>query len=203
MKIITWLSFVLLICVGCATSKTIPSQWKSEEFKEQQFNRMLVFANTPDRILQDEIEDKMAIILVSEGMTPVKMHDLFPDIEYKENRSQEEIAAFVLKCKKEGVDKVLLASQKEMIVDTVIAKSLHNYMNSLEPLGLNSKNKDELEYDEKEIITYIIEAAIYDIAVTSEDKPIATTTLKATNPKSLEKIKTKFLKSIKKLFQSR
>ena len=145
----------------------------------------------------------MAMVLVAEGIAPLKMHDLFPEIEYKENHTQEEIKQFVLECKKKGIDKVLLASQKSMTIDTVYAKSLHNYMNTLEPLKLNSRNKEALEYEKKEVTTYTLEAAVYDIATTSEDKPIAAATLKATNPKSLEKLEAIFLKSIEKLFKSR
>ena len=76
-------------------------------------------------------------------------------------------------------------------------------MNSLEPLKLNSRNEDDLVYEKKEITTYTLEAAVYDIAVTSEDKPIATTILKAINPKSFEKLENTFLNAIKKLFNSR
>ena len=203
MKSIIWLSLALLICTGCSTSKTIPSQWMSNEFKKQQFDRMLVFANTEDMELQNRFEDKMALLLAAEGIAPLKMHELFPEIEHKEDHTQEDINAFVLQCKNKGIDKVLLASQKEMIVDTVLAKSLHNYMNSLEPLKLNSRNEDDLVYEKKEITTYTLEAAVYDIAVTSEDKPIAATILKAINPKSFEKLENTFLNAIKKLFKSR
>lgn len=203
MKNIIWLSLALLVFAGCSTSKAIPSQWASKEFKEQKLDRMLVFASTEDKSLQIDFENEVAMVLIAEGITPLKMHKIFPEVEYKENHSQEEIEQFVLRCKSKGIDKVLLASQKSMTVDTVLVKSLHNYMNSLEPLKLKSKNESDLEYDEKELTTYTLEAAVYDIAVTAEDKPIATTTLKATNPKSLENIKGNFLNAIKKLFKNR
>ena len=80
MKSIIWLSLALLICTGCSTSKTIPSQWMSNEFKKQQFDRMLVFANTEDRELQNRFEDKMALLLAAEGIAPLKMHELFPEV---------------------------------------------------------------------------------------------------------------------------
>jgi hypothetical protein len=203
MKNIIWLLITLLVFAGCSTSKTIPSQWVSKDFKEKEFNRMLVFASTEDKGLQIDFENEVAKVLVAYGINPLKMHEIFPKIEYKENHSQEEIKQFVLQCKNKGIDKVLFASQKSMTVDTILAKSLHNYMNSLEPLKLNSKSESDLEYEKEEIHTYILEAAVYDITVTAEDKPIATTTLKATNPKSREKLKGQFLNSIEQLFESR
>ncbi|RDK89020.1 hypothetical protein [Marinirhabdus gelatinilytica] len=203
MKNTIWLLVLLLISTACSTSKTIPSQWMSNEFKETPFDRMLVFANTEDKVLQDRFEDKMATVLVSEGITPVKMHELFPEVEYKEDYSQEEIDNFVQRCTAKDIDKVLVASQKSMTVDTVLAKNLRNYFNSLEPLSLSHKKDEDLVYDKKELTTYTIEAAVYDIAVTTEDKPIATTTLKVTDPKSNERIENRFLKEIEKLFKNR
>ncbi|QIE59110.1 hypothetical protein G5B37_05920 [Rasiella rasia] len=203
MKIPSYLLLIFFVCISCSTTKTIPSQYISQEFRELQLDRMLVFANTEDTALQNRFEDKMAVVLRENGITPFKMHEVFPDIEYKESHSQEEIKDFILQCKKKDIDKVLFASQKSMTVDTVLTKSLHNYMNSLEPLRLHSDTEENLEYDKTQITTYTIEAAVYDIAVSSEDKPIATATLKATNPKSFDKLENKFLNAIKKLFKSR
>ncbi|WP_432411740.1 hypothetical protein [Rasiella sp. SM2506] len=201
MKTTIWLLLVLFIFTSCSTSKVIPSQWVSENFQNQKFDSILVYASTEDRTLQKEFEDMMAIALVKEGITPLKMHEVFPEIAYKDNHSQEEINQFVLECKGKNINKVLLASQKSISVDTMVAKSLRNYMNSLEPLKLGSTSVDNLEYDKKELTTYTLEAVVYDIAVTSEDKPIASTTLKATNPKSPKRLKKKFLNSIVSLFK--
>jgi hypothetical protein len=203
MKTTIWLLLVLLIGAGCSTSKEIPSQWVSEDFKNLKIERMLVYASTEDTNLQKEFEDKMVKALAKEGITLLKMHDLFPEIKYTANHSQEEINEFVLQCNENNIDKVLLASQKSITVDTVVAKSLHNYFNSLEPLKMGNSGEDALEYDKKELITYTLEAAIYDIATSAEDKPIATTTLKATDPRSPNTLKKRFLNAIVMLFKSR
>ncbi|MDN3493787.1 hypothetical protein [Winogradskyella bathintestinalis] len=205
MKITTLFFLILLICTSCASTKIEPSQWQSKAFKAHNFNRLLVYASTDDKALQVRFEEKLAKLFSEQGIVPLKMNELFPEIEYQENHSQEEINEFVIRCKEKNIDKVLLASQKSIEIDTVRAKTLHNYMNSLEPLKMTSgsKNEEELQYDEKEIITYTIEAAVYDIAKSSEDKPIASTTLKATNPKSYNVLENKLLKAIKKLFKSR
>ncbi len=203
MKTTTLLLLAFIICTSCSTSKTVPSQWQSEAFKTQKIDRILVFASTKDRALQEDFEDKVSMVLISEGISTLKMHELFPEIEHKESRSQEEIKQFILECKKQNIDKVLIASQKSLSIDTVYAKSLHNYFNTLEPLKLNGKSDDELEYKTEKLTTYTIEAAVYDIAVSSEDKPIAATTLKATDPKSLNKLEAELLVAIKKLFRDR
>ncbi|GEQ87007.1 hypothetical protein ULMS_25150 [Patiriisocius marinistellae] len=189
--------------MGCSTSKTIPSQWVSADFKNQKIDRLLVYANTEDTNLQVEFENKVALSLTKQGLSPLKMHVIFPEISYKENRTQEEINQFALECKNKNINKVLLASRKSMIVDTVNTKSLHNYFNTLEPLKLGKTDVNSLVYDKKEIITYTLEAAVYDIGTTSEDKPIATSTLKAINPKSLDKLKEEFLDAIVLLFKNK
>ncbi|WP_432410859.1 hypothetical protein [Rasiella sp. SM2506] len=130
------------------------------------------------------------------------MHEIFPLVKYKKELTNKEIDKFVLECKEKNIDRILFASQKSTSVDTIRTKSLHNYMNSLEPLKLDSNRDDNLEYDTKEIMTYIIEAAVYDIGTTTQDKPIATTTLTASNPNSVDVIKKHFLKAVVKLFDT-
>ena len=193
----------LLICVSCSTSKTIPTQWMSDDFKTQEIERLLIFANTEDSALQVEFENKVAQELEKQGLSIFKMHTIFPEIEYKENRSQEEINEFIVACKNKNIDKVLLASRKSKIVDTIRTNSLHNYFNTLEPLKLGKADLDNLVYDKEQRTTYTLEAAVYDIAATTEDKPIAITTLEATNPKSLEILKDDFLNTIVKLFKDK
>lgn len=203
MKISTLLFLISFICIGCSASKTIPTQWISDGFASQKIDRLLVFANTEDTDLQVEFENRMALALEKEGIITYKMHSIFPDIAYKEDRSQEEINQFVLECKNKNIDKVLLASRKSLIIDTIRANSLHNYFNTLEPLKLGKADTDNLVYDKKEVTTYTLEAALYDLSVTSEDKPIAVTTLKATDPKSLERLKGDFLTAIMTLFENK
>lgn len=204
MKITTYILLLFLIFTGCSSSKIEKSNWQSEEFKTQKIDRILVYASTEDKALQIRFENKMANLFAEKGITPLKMNELFPEIEHKENHTQEEINQFVLECKEKNIEKVLLASRKSMEIDTILAKTLHNYMNTLEPLRMTSKsqNEEDLTFDKKEIITYTLEAAVYDIKKTSEDKPIASTTLKATNPKSVDVLEGKLLNAIKKLFKS-
>lgn len=199
----TFLLILAILTLSCSSSKITTSQWVSNEFKNQDIDRILIFANTEDSDLQKEFENRTAALLSKEGISPVTMHELFPTIEYKEVRSQEEINQFVSECKDKNIDKILFASQKSVIVDTVKTKSLHNYMNSLEPLKIGYTPKEKLEYKTKEITTYIIEAAVYDIDATTVNKPIATTTLKATNPKSTTVLKERLLKAIVTLFESK
>jgi hypothetical protein len=70
-------------------------------------------------------------------------------------------------------------------------------------LKMGGRSEDVLEYDKKELTTYTLEAAVYDIVKSAEDKPIATTTLKATNPRSPKTLKKRFLNAIVMLFKSR
>ncbi|WP_298351073.1 hypothetical protein [uncultured Dokdonia sp.] len=203
MKIAIRYVLVLLFLSSCTSSKLIPSQYVSDAFKEASLDRILIFGNTEDKELQNRFENKMAVIMQAEGIVPYKMHEVFPDVVYKEERTQTEIEQFIVNCKSKNIDKILFASRKSITVDTVLSKSLHNYMNSLEPLRMGSSSSQDLSYDKKEVVTYIIEAAVYDIATTSEDKPIATTTLKAVAPKSLDDLENKFIKAIEKLFKSR
>ena len=204
MKNSYWLLLPLIfIFMGCSTSKEINSQWQSEDFKSQKFDRLIVYANTEDTNLQKEIEDKIAIALSKESIRSLGMHVLFPEFKYEENHSQEEIDEFLLKLKKKNINKVLLVSRKSVSIDTVVAKSFRNYLNSLEPLSFRSNSKDELIYDEKELTIYTLEAVVYDFEASSERKPIATTTLKSTNPKSIELLKNSFIKAIVKLFKNR
>lgn len=203
MKTPVSLLFVFLIFTGCSLSKMIPSQWVSEDFKNQKFDRMLVFANTQDTNLQIEFENKMAVALAKNGIVSLTMHSIFPEIEYKEDYSQEAIDQFILNCNKRNIDKVLVASQKSVSVDTLVARTLHNYFNSLESLKLGSTDGERLVYDKKEMTTCTLEATVYDIDMASKDTPIATTTLKVINPKSLEKLKEHFLIAITQLFENR
>ncbi|GAK90596.1 hypothetical protein JCM19297_1912 [Nonlabens ulvanivorans] len=76
-------------------------------------------------------------------------------------------------------------------------------MNSLQPLNIDGPDQKNIEYDTEEVTTYIIEAAVYDINKTKEDKPIATTTVTASNVKSLDQIKERLLKEIKILFKNK
>jgi len=202
MKTLTWTLLLLIVVSGCSSSKIIPTQWASSDFNAEQINTLLVYANTEDKALQVDFENMVATALTNKGVTMYKMHDEFPDIEYKENPSQEEIKEFVADCKAKGIYNVLLASQKAVKVDTVRKHTLHNYMNSLQPLKLGHTGSENLEYDKKELTSYTIEAAVYDIAKTAEDKPIATTTLVAKNPKSKDKVKEQFLEAIIALFES-
>lgn len=203
MKKITSFLLTTFLLLSCSTSQITSSQWLSESFKNETIDRLLIFVNSEDSALQSEIENRTAAMLLKNGIESLKMHELFPEIEYKETRSQEEINVFVEECKAKNIDKILFASQKSVRVDTLIAKSLHNYMNSLEPLKLNPVSEEDTQYDVKEITTYTIEAAVYDIGMTTEDKPIATTTIKATDPKSIEILKDRFLTAVEKLFASK
>ncbi|PQJ22369.1 hypothetical protein BST94_02005 [Nonlabens xylanidelens] len=191
---------ILILCASCSTSKMTTASWKSDGFDNQTIDKILVYANTDDQKLQKEFEDQTAQILIKEGIFTYKMHDIFPDIVYKEVRTQEEIAAFVEDCKEKQISKILFATKKSQTVDTVMSKSLHNYMNGLHTLSLERYNEDEPEYDTKQVTTYVIEAAVYDINEPSQNAPIATTSVTATDPKSLDKIKDQLLKSIKQLF---
>ncbi len=87
------------------------------------------------------------------GISPIKIHEIFPLVKYKKELTNKEIDKFVLECKEKNIDRILFASQKFTSADTVRAKSLHNYMNSLESLKLDSNRDDNLEYDTKEIMT--------------------------------------------------
>ncbi|GER59521.1 hypothetical protein ULMA_16290 [Patiriisocius marinus] len=202
MNKITLLLLIAIVTTSCSSSKMTSSQWLSDDFKNQKIDRILVFANTEDSKLQKDFENEASLVLMQRGISALKMHNLFPNLEYKKTHSQDEIKQFVLECKHRNIDKVLFASQKSVSVDTVLKKSLHNYMNSLEPLKLGPIDEENLTYDTKEVITYTIQAAVYDIAVTTEDKPIATTTVKASNPKSKTELKARFLKAISKLFKN-
>ncbi|MBF4983474.1 hypothetical protein FNJ87_03700 [Nonlabens mediterrranea] len=75
-------------------------------------------------------------------------------------------------------------------------------MNSLQPLIIDGPDQSDVELETEEITTYIVEAAVYDINKTTEDKPIATTTVTASNVESLDQIKDRLLKEIKKLFKN-
>ena len=200
MKNFTFIIGIMILCASCSSSKITTKQWKSDGFDNQTIDKILVFANTEDATLQQEFEDETAQILTQEGILTYKMHEIFPDVVYKEVRTQEEIAAFVEDCKEKQISKILFATKKSQTVDTVMSKSLHNYMNGLHTLSLERYNEEEPEYDTKQVTTYVIEAAIYDINEPSQDAPIATTRVTATDPKSLDKIKDQLLKSIKQLF---
>lgn len=200
MKNFTFIIGIMILCASCSSSKITTKQWKSDGFNNQTIDKILVFANTEDATLQQEFEDETAQILTQEGILTYKMHEIFPDVVYKEVRTQEEIAAFVEDCKEKQISKILFATKKSQTVDTVMSKSLHNYMNGLHTLSLERYNEEEPEYDTKQVTTYVIEAAIYDINEPSQDAPIATTSVTATDPKSLDKIKDQLLKSIKQLF---
>lgn len=200
MKNFTFIIGIMILCASCSSSKITTKQWKSDGFDNQTIDKILVFANTEDATLQQEFEDETAQILTQEGILTYKMHEIFPDVVYKEVRTQEEIAAFVEDCKEKQISKILFATKKSQTVDTVMSKSLHNYMNGLHTLSLERYNEEEPEYDTKQVTTYVIEAAIYDINEPSQDAPIATTSVTATDPKSLDKIKDQLLKSIKQLF---
>ena len=200
MKNFTFIIGIMILCASCSSSKITTKQWKSDGFNNQTIDKILVFANTEDATLQQEFEDETAQILTQEGILTYKMHEIFPDVVYKEVRTQEEIAAFVEDCKEKQISKILFATKKSQTVDTVMSKSLHNYMNGLHTLSLERYNDEEPEYDTKQVTTYVIEAAIYDINEPSQDAPIATTSVTATDPKSLDKIKDQLLKSIKQLF---
>ena len=91
MKTLTWTLLLLIVVSGCSSSKIIPTQWASSDFNAEQINTLLVYANTEDKALQVDFENMVATALTNKGVTMFKMHDEFPDIEYKENPSQEEI----------------------------------------------------------------------------------------------------------------
>jgi len=201
MKKFTLLAYILVVVTSCSTSKIESSQWLSEDFKPQSVQRMLIFANTEDTSLQNDFENKTSAVLTNQGIETVTMHELFPQVEYQPTRSPEEINAFIIDCKNKNIDKILFASQKSITVDTVVTKSLHNYMNSLKPLELGKTTSNEkIEYDTKKVTTYTIEVAVYNISTSINHQPIAKTQVKATNPKSVEKLKDYIINDISKLF---
>lgn len=201
MKKITLLIYIIVLVSSCSTSKIESNSWVSEDFKPKSVERMLIFANTEDTSLQSDFENKTSEVLSKKGITTVTMHELFPQVKYQEERSPEEINAFIVECKNKNIDKILFASQKSITVDTVLTKSLHNYMNSLKPLELGKTTSNEkVEYDTKKITTYTIEVAIYNINTTINHQPIAKTEVKATNPKSVKKLKEYIISDISKLF---
>ncbi len=201
MKIASSLILTLLIVVSCSSSKTTPSQWISDDFKVENIERLLIYANTDDISLQAEFEETLAQALEKEGIATLKMNTAFPHIKYDENHTNEEINQFVLECKAKNIDKVLLASRTSLVIDTIRTKSLQNYMNSLQPISFRKSDGETLVYDTKEVTTHMLEAAVYDIERTnSKDEPVATVALKVINPKSIETLKSDFLKTIMNLF---
>ncbi|MEO9501087.1 hypothetical protein [Nonlabens ulvanivorans] len=200
MKKITFIIGIIILCVACSSSKMTTSKWLADDFNNQPTDKVLIYASTPDIVLQKEFENETAQVLSDLDITTFKMHDTFPDVMYKEERTQEEIAAFLKDCKEKQINKILFASKKSQTVDTVMSKSLHNYMNDLHALSIEGYD-DDLEYETDQVTTYVIEAAVYDINKTSKDAPVATTSITAMNPKSLDDIKTRLLKSIKQIFK--
>ncbi|GAL75700.1 hypothetical protein JCM19275_1583 [Nonlabens ulvanivorans] len=200
MKKITFIIGIIILCVACSSSKMTTSKWLADDFNNQPTDKVLIYASTPDIILQKEFENETAQVLSDLDITIFKMHDTFPDVMYKEERTQEEIAVFLKDCKEKQINKILFASKKSQTVDTVMSKSLHNYMNDLHALSIEGYD-DDLEYETDQVTTYVIEAAVYDINKTSKDAPVATTSITAMNPKSLDDIKTRLLKSIKQIFK--
>ncbi|WP_405351836.1 hypothetical protein [Nonlabens sp. Asnod3-H03] len=200
MKKITFIIGIIILCVACSSSKMTTSKWLADDFNNQPTDKVLIYASTPDIVLQKEFENETAQVLSDLDITTFKMHDTFPDVTYKEERTQEEIAAFLKHCKEKQINKILFASKKSQTVDTVMSKSLHNYMNDLHALSIEGYD-DDLEYETDQVTTYVIEAAVYDINKTSKDAPVATTSITAMNPKSLDHIKTRLLKSIKQIFK--
>ncbi|GAK77796.1 hypothetical protein JCM19296_3405 [Nonlabens ulvanivorans] len=200
MKKITFIIGIIILCVACSSSKMTTSKWLADDFNNQPTDKVLIYASTPDIVLQKEFENETAQVLSDLDITIFKMHDTFPDVMYKEERTQEEIAVFLKDCKEKQINKILFASKKSQTVDTVMSKSLHNYMNDLHALSIEGYD-DDLEYETDQVTTYVIEAAVYDINKTSKDAPVATTSITAMNPKSLDDIKTRLLKSIKQIFK--
>ncbi|PQJ32871.1 hypothetical protein BST92_13495 [Nonlabens arenilitoris] len=200
MKKITFIIGIIILCAACSSTKMTTSKWLSADFNNQSTDKVLIYASTPDIVLQKEFENETAQVLSDLDITTFKMHDTFPDVIYKEERTQEEITAFLKDCKEKQINKILFASKKSQTVDTVMSKSLHNYMNDLQALSIEGY-QDDLVYETDQVTTYVIEAAVYDINKLEKDAPIATTSITAMNPKSLDDIKTRLLKSIKKIFK--
>ncbi|WOI23756.1 hypothetical protein [Nonlabens ulvanivorans] len=203
MKKITLFVTIIILSISCSSSNITASQWMSDDFKNESIDIMLIYANTEDQDLQKDFENETADMLTQKGITSYKMHEVFPDVTYKEVRTQQEINTFIKDCQEKNISKILFASQKSVSIDTVATKSLHNYMNSLQPLNIDGPDQKNIEYDTEEVTTYIIEAAVYDIDKTKEDKPIATTTVTASNVKSLDQIKERLLKEITILFKNK
>ncbi|MBF4984142.1 hypothetical protein FNJ87_07320 [Nonlabens mediterrranea] len=193
---------IIFIMVSCSSSKITATNWVSDDFKNEPIDKILIFANTEDRDLQMAFEKETAAYLTQQGITSLQTHVTFPDLTYKEVITQEEINSFINDCQEKNISKILFANKKSISVDTVAVKSLNNYMNSLQPLIIDGPDQSDVELETEEITTYIVEAAVYDINKTTEDKPIATTTVTASNVESLDQIKDRLLKEIKKLFKN-
>ena len=204
MRWVIFFAFIGCFITSCSLTKIDSSNWMDSAYVPGTQTRMLVIANTDDKQLQQEYENRMALQLKNKGIIPLKMHKLLPQIPYKEERTDEEVEQIVTLFKEKGIRTVLLASQKSVETKEVASRlSFKNYMNSIEPLRTDGVVNKNLSYDMVEQTTYTVEAVVYDLAKSQGNRAVASTTVVAVNPDSKEKVVRRFFKEIELLFGKR
>ena len=201
MRTIILLLLVVVLVVGCSTTKMDSENWTADTYIPTAQTRILVIANTDAIDLQREFENKMARALAKKGFKSLKMNELLPQIPYKQERSDEEIEQIVQLFKGKGIRTVVLASQKSVETKTVASKSsFKNYLNSIQPLKMEGTRESNLEYDMEDLVTYTLEAVVYQLSLPQGERAVASTTITAVNPNSEEEVQKRFLKEIEILF---
>ena len=205
----------LVLFIGCGSIK-LSNSWKSKDFQNITSKKIVVIAKSPDVEIRKSYEAVITKKLNDLGISAVESYKHFPNLEEKEERTQEEINQILGSFSKEGIEGIILTSLKNTIYQNNTSDSekldvptayqrksfftFKNYADLRELPGL-----DDLDFDdpvtEMESITYILEALIYDITLEKNEQLVGVNIIEITNPGSGRGVLNKFSKVLSTQFK--
>lgn len=109
------LSFLVIALTfsSCGTSVKVADQWKNENFKELKNEKILVIHHTPNAVNEKRLELDLVNAFDEIGIEAVGMHQAFPEMKYKEKRTEEEIQELISKVKAAGYNGVVVTMLRD------------------------------------------------------------------------------------------
>lgn len=198
--------FLLSVLLTSCSGIKLTDSWKSDNFKVEDSETILVAANSPNIDVQKFYEFAMVQRLRAKGFKAVALHQKFPDMMYrKEERSDAEKLEIVTRFKEANISKLLITSLKDQfttakVIEPTSIVSADNFKNKYSfVLGaeditklpdLQKLDNTELDSEIKVIrsTTYVLEAFTYDLSLPRETQLIYASLVTIVDPKSSNQV---------------
>ncbi len=205
----------LLLLFGCGSTK-LSNSWKSKSFQNITTKKIVVAAKHSDIEVRKSYETAIIKKLNDLGVNAIEAYKNFPDLEEKEERTQEEINQILETFSKKGIEGIIVTSLKNTItqnnvsdterldIPTAYQKKRFFTFNDYDDLRA-LPSLDILDFDDPttklESTTYILEALVYDITLEKNEQLIGVNIIEVIDPGSGKSMLNKFSKILTEQFK--
>ncbi len=209
-------TLISIILWSCSAIKLIDS-WKSEDFLTVKSKKILVVAKSPNPAIQKSYEKAIASKLKKQHIDVVEMHNVFPNIRDKEQRTTEEVEQILRMFEEKKIEALLITSLKKTIETNNSSKPergkilIENKRKSTFTVetfdNLNDlPDIDKLDFDsspESKTIstTYILESITYDLTLEKDRQLVNVCLLDVADPNTADQVLNAFVKMISDQFK--